>query len=72
MTTSAEFDTSAACLSMHRALGQVELAAGRPELAVRHFKIAISAAGDAVAGLFVVPDLVEAAVRAGTPDRARR
>jgi DNA-binding NarL/FixJ family response regulator len=58
-------------MSMHRALGQVELAAGRPELAVRHFKIAISAAGDTAAGLFVVPDLVEAAVRAGTPDRAR-
>lgn len=56
---------------MHRALGQVELAAGRPELAVRHFKIAISAAGDTAAGLFVVPDLVEAAVRAGMPDRAR-
>lgn len=71
MTTSAEFDTSAACMSMHRALGQVELAAGRPQLAVRHFKIAISAAGDTAAGLFVVPDLVEAAVRAGTPDRAR-
>jgi DNA-binding CsgD family transcriptional regulator len=68
MTTTAEFD---ACMSMHRALGQVELAAGRPELAVRHFKIAISAAGDTAAGLFVVPDLVEAAVRAGTPDRAR-
>jgi DNA-binding NarL/FixJ family response regulator len=71
MTTAAEFDASVDCMSMHRALGQVELAAGRPELAVRHFKIAISAAGDTAAGLFVVPDLVEAAVRAGTPDRAR-
>jgi DNA-binding CsgD family transcriptional regulator len=71
MTTAAEFDASVDCMSMHRAIGQVELAAGRPELAVRHFKIAISAAGDTAAGLFVVPDLVEAAVRAGMPDRAR-
>ena len=69
--TEPELDTAVDCMSMHRALGQVELAAGRPELAVRHFKVAISAAGDSAAGLFVVPDLVEAAVRAGTPDRAR-
>ncbi|HEX6335997.1 MAG TPA: helix-turn-helix transcriptional regulator [Jiangellaceae bacterium] len=71
MTSAAGLDASVDCLSMHRALGQVELAAGRPELAVRHFKIAIAAAGDSAAGLFVVPDLVEAAVRAGMPERAR-
>lgn len=71
MTAKVEPDAAVDCMSMHRALGQVELAAGRPELAVRHFKIAISAAGDTATGLVVVPDLVEAAVRAGTPDRAR-
>lgn len=61
---------SAADVSMHRALGHTELAAGRPALAARHFKIAISAAGESNTGLCVVPDLVEAAVRAGIPDTA--
>lgn len=59
---------SAADVSMHRALGHTELAAGRPALAARHFRIAISAAGESIMGLCVVPDLVEAAVRARIPD----
>jgi DNA-binding CsgD family transcriptional regulator len=70
-TTEAEVQLSAADVSMHRALGHTELAAGRPALAARHFKIAISAAGQSTSGLWVVPDLVEAAVRAGMPDQAR-
>ncbi|HEX6232231.1 MAG TPA: LuxR C-terminal-related transcriptional regulator [Jiangellaceae bacterium] len=71
-TTDAEVQESAADVSMHRALGHTELAAGRPALAARHFKIAISAAGPSMTGLCVVPDLVEAAVRAGLPNPAGR
>ena len=56
---------------MHRALGHTELAAGRPALAARHFRVALSAAGEMATGLCVVPDLVEAAVRAGSADPAR-
>lgn len=70
-TTEAERQVSAADVSMHRALGHTELAAGRPGLAVRHFKVAISAAGDSADGWWLVPDLVEAAVRAGVAERAR-
>jgi DNA-binding NarL/FixJ family response regulator len=71
MTTEAEVQDSVADVSMHRALGHTELAAGRPALAVRHFRIAVAAARHSPSGLFVVPDLVEAAVRAGMPDMAR-
>lgn len=70
MTAETRWQVSAADVSLHRGLGHTELAAGRPELVVRHFTIAMSAAGRATNGLFVVPDLVEAAVRAGTPELA--
>ncbi|NEE03248.1 helix-turn-helix transcriptional regulator [Phytoactinopolyspora halotolerans] len=74
MTTTiiaAEEHVSLADVSMHRVLGHTELAAGRPALAARHFAIAIAAAGTSPRGLHVVPDLVEAAVRAGTPELVR-
>ncbi|NED97047.1 hypothetical protein G1H11_17225 [Phytoactinopolyspora alkaliphila] len=67
MATDAAQEISSADVSLHRALGHTELAAGRPGLAVRHFTTAISAAGQSTSGLSVVPDLVEASVRAGTP-----
>ncbi|MEV0381449.1 AAA family ATPase [Nonomuraea sp. NPDC050643] len=55
-----------------RALGLVELVAGRPGEAARHFEAIGDRDGDPPADLAmeVVPDLVEALVRAGEHDRA--
>lgn len=59
-----------ASASAYRALGLLELAAGRPGEAVRHFEAAGRGTAHSGIGLTAVPDLVEAAVRAGLPERA--
>jgi DNA-binding CsgD family transcriptional regulator len=59
----------------HRALGMLALAAGRGEEALEHLE-ALGGAGpvpdDQGIALAALPDLVEAAVRAGQPERGRQ
>ncbi|GAA4562499.1 LuxR family transcriptional regulator [Planotetraspora kaengkrachanensis] len=53
------------------ALGLLELGAGRAEAALVHLESAGRQVGHPLPAMFLVPDLVEAAVRAGRPERAR-
>ncbi|WP_327111577.1 LuxR C-terminal-related transcriptional regulator [Streptomyces sp. NBC_01341] len=52
------------------ALGLLELGLGRAEEALEHLGAALAAAGHPVLAHHLLPDLVEAAVRAGCPERA--
>ncbi len=57
--------------SAHGALGLLDLALGRYEQALHRLEQAVcEPAGHTAAALFAVPDLVEAAVRAGAPEQA--
>jgi DNA-binding CsgD family transcriptional regulator len=60
--------------SAHRALGLLELGRGRWPQALERFEAvaaARSSAGLTLLSMITVPDLMEAAVRSGRPDRAR-
>lgn len=63
---------AAAAALGHRALGLLELAAGRAAVAVEHLLAPARGTASAHPGIALrgVPDLVEAAVRAGQPERA--
>ncbi|WP_329042635.1 helix-turn-helix transcriptional regulator [Streptomyces sp. NBC_00178] len=52
------------------ALGLLELGLGRAQEALEHLDAALAAAGDPVLAPHLLPDLVEAGVRAGRPERA--
>lgn len=55
----------------HAALGLLDLGSGRADNALRRFApLTVEPARHHVAGLRVLPDIVEAAVRLGTPERA--
>jgi DNA-binding CsgD family transcriptional regulator len=60
---------AAAAIHAHRALAYLALAAGPPEEARRHLEalLRLGPPGHRAVGLFAVPDLVEAAVRARRP-----
>jgi DNA-binding NarL/FixJ family response regulator len=57
---------------MRRALGQLALALGHPEEAIGHLEAlwALNASSHRAIAIAVIPDLVEAAVRAGRPELA--
>ena len=55
----------------HRALGLLDLGLGHPESALGHLEAARARVEHPLLRAFLLPDLVEAAVRAGQPDRAR-
>ncbi len=63
-----------AALVTHRALGELALATGRPEDALDHLDALwnLCPPGHRGISLFAVPDLVEAAVRAGQPERCHQ
>ncbi|WP_074313463.1 helix-turn-helix transcriptional regulator [Micromonospora cremea] len=52
------------------ALGLLDLGLGRADVALQRFEAARAASGHRLFGVFLLPDLVEAAVRAGRPERA--
>ncbi|MCO1597258.1 LuxR C-terminal-related transcriptional regulator [Micromonospora sp. RHAY321] len=52
------------------ALGLLDLGVGRADAALERFEAARAAPGHRLFGVFLLPDLVEAAVRAGRPERA--
>ncbi|MET8309672.1 AAA family ATPase [Micromonospora sp. NPDC005173] len=52
------------------ALGLLDLGLGRADAALQRFEAARAASGHPLFGAFLLPDLVEAAVRAGRPERA--
>lgn len=69
MVDAAERGLAAAAATAHRALGLVELSAGRSERALRHFRPRDDVSHPGIA-LQCVPDLVEAACRIDRPDLA--
>ncbi|MFC1432525.1 helix-turn-helix transcriptional regulator [Streptacidiphilus sp. N1-3] len=54
----------------HRALGLLDLGLGQAESALEHLEAARARVEHPVLSAFLLPDLVEAAIRAGQPDRA--
>ena len=52
------------------ASGLLDLGLGRADAALERFEAARDASGHRLLGVFLLPDLVEAAVRAGRPERA--
>ena len=55
----------------HRALGLLDLGLGHAESSLGHLEAARARVGHPVLSAFFLPDLVESAIRAGQPDRAR-
>ncbi|MFD7325209.1 AAA family ATPase [Streptomyces sp. NPDC059875] len=58
-----------AAAQAHRALGLLDLGLGHAESALAHLESARARVGHLILSAFVLPDLVEAAIRAGRPDR---
>jgi len=69
LTQAAQHRLAAAAIHAHRALAYLTLAAGPPEEALRHLEalLRLGPPGHRALGLFAIPDLVEAAVRARQP-----
>lgn len=59
-----------AAAHVHRALGLLDLGLGHAESALTHLEAARARVGHPVLAAFLLPDLVEAAIRAGQRDRA--
>lgn len=72
LAAAAERRLAAAAATAHRALGLLDLAAGRPAEAMKHLEAPYRGGESTHPGLvlYSVPELVEAAVRANQPGRA--